>query len=55
MFDPLSKESIYQIIDLELEGLYKRVGDLGYEVTLTEPPRSLSPARGTTFSLVLAR
>ncbi|MGI6573057.1 MAG: ATP-dependent Clp protease ATP-binding subunit [Fermentimonas sp.] len=46
MFDPLSKESIYQIIDLELKGLYKRVGDLGYEVTLTEPAKEFIASKG---------
>ena len=44
MFDQLSRESIYKIIDLELKGLYKRIGDLGYKMELTEVQRSiLSP------------
>ena len=39
MFDQLSRESIYKIIDLELKGLYKRIGELGYKVVLTEPAK----------------
>jgi ATP-dependent Clp protease ATP-binding subunit ClpC len=36
MFEQLSKESIFKIIDLELKGLYKRIAELGYQVTITE-------------------
>lgn len=36
MFDQLSKESIEQIIGLELESLYQRVAELGYQLKLTE-------------------
>ena len=30
MFDQLDKEAIHKIIDIELQGLYKRVAGLGY-------------------------
>ncbi|MFA6752124.1 MAG: ATP-dependent Clp protease ATP-binding subunit [Fermentimonas sp.] len=46
MFDQLSKESIYKIIDLELEGLYKRIGDLGFKINLTEPAKEFIANKG---------
>ncbi|MDD4778046.1 MAG: ATP-dependent Clp protease ATP-binding subunit [Fermentimonas sp.] len=46
MFDQLSKESIYKIIDLELEGLYKRIGDLGFNINLTEPAKEFIANKG---------
>jgi ATP-dependent Clp protease ATP-binding subunit ClpC len=46
MFDQLSKESIYKIIDLELKGLYKRIGDLGYNVVLSEPAKEFIANKG---------
>jgi len=46
MFDQLSKESIYKIIDLELAGLYKRIGDLGFQVKLTESAKEFIANKG---------
>jgi len=46
MFDQLSKESIYKIIDLELAGLYKRIDDLGYKMSLTEPAKEFIANKG---------
>lgn len=46
MFDQLSKESIYKIIDLELAGLYKRIGDLGFRINLTEPAKEFIANKG---------
>jgi len=46
MFDQLSRESIYKIIDLELQGLYQRIGDLGYKVNLTEPAKEFIANKG---------
>ncbi|MGI6074453.1 MAG: ATP-dependent Clp protease ATP-binding subunit [Fermentimonas sp.] len=46
MFDQLSKESIYKIIDLELEGLYKRVADLGYNIKLTDAAKEFIANKG---------
>jgi ATP-dependent Clp protease ATP-binding subunit ClpC len=34
MFNSLSKEDIYKIIDIELSHLYKRIEELGYKITL---------------------
>lgn len=46
MFDQLSRESIYKIIDLELKGLYRRINDLGYKVELTEPAKEFIANKG---------
>lgn len=46
MFDQLSKEYIYKIIDVELKGLYKRVGDLGYNVVLTDAAKEFVANKG---------
>ena len=35
MFDQLDLAAIKQIIDIELKGLYKRVEDMGYHLTIT--------------------
>jgi len=46
MFDQLSKDSIYKIIDLELKGLYKRIGDLGYQMNLTASAKEFIANKG---------
>ncbi|MEA5046282.1 MAG: AAA family ATPase, partial [Petrimonas sp.] len=46
MFDQLSKESIFKIIDLELNGLYKRIKELGYRVELTAEAKEFLADKG---------
>ena len=46
VFNPLSREDIYNIIDIELEKLYKRLSDLGYEVELTEEAKNFIADKG---------
>lgn len=46
MFDQLSKESIYKIIDLELQGLYKRINELGYQVNITDTAKEFIANKG---------
>ena len=46
MFDQLDKDAIYKIIDLELRGLYKRVEDLGYKLTITEKTKEFIASKG---------
>ena len=46
MFDQLSKESIFKIIDLELKGLYKRIKELGYNVELTTEAKEYIADKG---------
>lgn len=46
VFNSLSKEDIFKIIDLELESLYKRVGELGYKVKLTDEAKEFLTDKG---------
>ena len=46
MFDPLEKESIYKIIDIELGDLYKRIDTLGYRLELTPEAREYVTTKG---------
>ncbi len=46
MFNSLSKEDIFKIIDIELKGLYKRVFNLGYHIELTEDAKSFIAEKG---------
>ena len=46
MFDPLSREAIFRIIDIELAGFYKRVAQLGYKLTLTDEARDFVADKG---------
>lgn len=45
-FEQLSKESIIQIIDLELDALYKRVDTLGYLMTVSSEAKSFLADKG---------
>ncbi len=46
MFDPLDKDSIHKIIDIELEGLYKRVNNIGYQLVLTDEAKDFIASKG---------
>ncbi|MDY0315891.1 MAG: ATP-dependent Clp protease ATP-binding subunit, partial [Bacteroidales bacterium] len=46
MFNALSKDDIFKIIDIELKGLYKRVKDLGYNLKLTPAAKSYIAEKG---------
>lgn len=46
MFESLKKEDIHRIIDLELNSLYKRIKELGYEVTLSEAAKDYLVEKG---------
>lgn len=46
MFDQLDKEAIHKIIDIELQGLYKRVSGLGYELVITEEAKDFIASKG---------
>ncbi len=46
MFDQLDKESIHKIIDIELQGLYKRVASLGYSLELTDAAKDFVATKG---------
>ena len=46
MFDPLSKEAIFKIIDIELAGFNKRVKELGYTLTITDEAKNFIAEKG---------
>lgn len=46
IFNALTKENIHQIINIELKGLMKRVGDLGYTVEISDEAREFLTEKG---------
>ena len=46
MFDSLEKESIFKIIDLELNSFYKRVSELGYMLEITPEAKDFLAEKG---------
>ena len=46
IFDQLSKEAIFSIIDLELKGLFSRVTDMGYKLELSPEAKDFIAERG---------
>lgn len=46
VFNALTKEDIHKIIDIELKGLMKRVGDLGYVVEISDEAREFLTEKG---------
>ncbi len=46
IFNPLEKEHIHQIIDIELKGLYERVESLKYKIEITPAAKDLIAEKG---------
>jgi len=46
MFDSLDKDSIFKIIDIELDGFYKRISSLGYTLELSDDAKNYIAERG---------
>ena len=46
MFDQLSKEAIFKIIDIEIAGFRKRLSDLGYQLTLSDEAKDFIAGKG---------
>ena len=46
LFNSLSKEDIHEIIDIELKGLFLRIEDLGYYITLSDEAKSFVADEG---------
>ena len=46
VFNTLSKEHIFKIIDIELKSLFTRIEDLGYPITLTESAKNYIAEKG---------
>ena len=45
-FDQLEMESLIKIVDIELEGLYKRVESIGYKLVMDEEARKFIANKG---------
>ncbi|MCB0793157.1 MAG: ATP-dependent Clp protease ATP-binding subunit [Flavobacteriales bacterium] len=46
MFNSLKREDIHKIIDIELDHLYKRIAELGYELKLTNEAKDFLAEKG---------
>ncbi|MGA9239165.1 ATP-dependent Clp protease ATP-binding subunit [Robiginitalea sp.] len=46
VFNPLEREHIHQIIDIELRKLYDRISDIGYELKLTDKAKDYISDKG---------
>ena len=46
IFNPLSKDDIFKIIDIELRGLYKRVSEMGYKIEMTDEAKDFIAEKG---------
>jgi ATP-dependent Clp protease ATP-binding subunit ClpC len=46
MFNSLKREDIHKIIDIELGQVYKRIGELGYEIKLTDEAKDFLAEKG---------
>ena len=46
MFDQLSREAIFKIIDIEIAGFRKRLTDLGYVLTLSDAAKDFIAGKG---------
>ena len=45
-FDQLDLDAIKQIIDVELQGLYHRIGELGYQMELSDDAKQFVAEKG---------
>jgi ATP-dependent Clp protease ATP-binding subunit ClpC len=46
IFNSLTKEDIHEIIDIELQGLYSRVSNLGYKIEITDDAKDYVADKG---------
>ena len=46
VFDPLEKESINKIIDIELKKVFERIGQIGYAINLTDAAKDFISLKG---------
>ena len=46
MFDALDKNAIFKIIDIELDGFYKRIDALGYKLEITDAAKTYIAEKG---------
>jgi ATP-dependent Clp protease ATP-binding subunit ClpC len=52
VFNSLTKENIFKIIDIELRSLFKRIADLGYTINLTDEAKDFIADKVMTVILV---
>ena len=46
VFNPLEREHIHQIIDIELDKLYNRIKDIGYDLNLSDKAKDYIADKG---------
>ena len=46
IFDTLDRDAIFKIIDIELAGFYRRLGSLGYTVTISDEAKNFIASKG---------
>ncbi|MDR2680005.1 MAG: ATP-dependent Clp protease ATP-binding subunit [Tannerella sp.] len=46
IFDPLEKESINSIIEIELKKVFERIGQVGYQINLTDAAKDFIASKG---------
>jgi len=46
LFNSLSKEDIHKIIDIELQGLYERISNLGFHITIADDAKDFIAEKG---------
>ena len=46
IFDTLDRDAIFKIIDIELAGFYKRLGAMGYTITLSDEAKNFIASKG---------
>jgi len=51
MFDQLNQTAIFKIIDLELANLYKRIGNLGFTIDLSDEAKQFIAEKGYDVQL----
>ena len=55
IFNCLDKDNMHYIIDIELEGIYKRIEGLGYTVKITKEAKDFIVSKGFDVQLVPVR
>ena len=55
VFNPLEREHIHKIIDIELDKLYARIKDIGYELQLTDTAKDYMRIKALISSMVPVR
>ena len=46
IFETLDRDAIFRIIDIELQGFYKRLGAMGYTITISDEAKNFIASKG---------